>query len=98
MNHFINDTRAIAIGMACLILTSAMAEDRNQAPPSLGDFTSQIDVGDPVLQGTAIVLSQEATLLSRNLVDFAKVPRLAVEDWTEWRSSAAARVGGTDAA
>lgn len=58
MNHFVIDTRALAIGMACLILTSAMAEDRNQAPPSLGDFTSQIDVGDPVLQGTAVYDSE----------------------------------------
>ena len=54
MNHFVLDTRAIAIGMVCLILASAMAEDPNQATSTLADFTSQIDVGDPVLQGTAV--------------------------------------------
>ena len=30
----------------------------------------------------AIVLSREATRLSRNLADFARVPGLQVEDWT----------------
>lgn len=54
MNHFVLDTRALAIGMVCLILASAMAEDPNQTTSTLGDFTSQIDVGDPVLQGTAV--------------------------------------------
>ena len=29
-----------------------------------------------------IVLSQNATLLSRNLADFRQIPDLRVEDWT----------------
>jgi predicted nucleic acid-binding protein len=34
------------------------------------------------LKIAAIVLSQAATLLSKNLADFGKVPDLRVEDWT----------------
>jgi tRNA(fMet)-specific endonuclease VapC len=30
----------------------------------------------------AIVLTRDATLLSRNLRDFGRVPGLKVEDWT----------------
>jgi tRNA(fMet)-specific endonuclease VapC len=43
---------------------------------------ARIRIGTMDLKIAAIVLSQGATLLSRNLVDFAKVPGLAVEDWT----------------
>ena len=35
------------------------------------------------LKIAAIVLTQGATLLSRNLRDFVKVPGLLVEDWTK---------------
>lgn len=34
------------------------------------------------LKIAAIVLSRDETLLSRNLVDFGKIPELKVEDWT----------------
>jgi tRNA(fMet)-specific endonuclease VapC len=34
------------------------------------------------LKIAATAISHNALLLSRNLVDFRKVPRLRVEDWT----------------
>lgn len=39
-------------------------------------------IGTMDLKIAAIVLAQDATLLSRNLSDFRKVPELRVEDWT----------------
>ncbi len=41
----------------------------------------RIRVGTMDLRIAAIVLSQGATLISRNLVDFCRVPGLIVEDW-----------------
>jgi tRNA(fMet)-specific endonuclease VapC len=41
----------------------------------------RIRIGTMDLKIVAIVLSQDAKLISRNLVDFAKVPGLTVEDW-----------------
>jgi tRNA(fMet)-specific endonuclease VapC len=41
-----------------------------------------IRIGTMDLKIAAIVLSHRATLLSRNLVDFAQVPGLSAEDWT----------------
>ena len=43
---------------------------------------SKIRVGTMDLRIAAIVLARGATLLSRNLVDFRRVPRLDVQDWT----------------
>jgi tRNA(fMet)-specific endonuclease VapC len=43
---------------------------------------SMIRVGTMDLRIAAIVLRHDATLLSRNLVDFQRVPGLKVEDWT----------------
>jgi tRNA(fMet)-specific endonuclease VapC len=43
---------------------------------------ARIRIGTMALKIAAIVLSQSATLLSKNLVDFGKVPDLRVEDWT----------------
>ncbi len=42
-----------------------------------------IRVGTMDLKIAAIVLSRGATLLSRNAVDFSKVPNLKFEDWTK---------------
>jgi tRNA(fMet)-specific endonuclease VapC len=42
----------------------------------------RIRIGTMDLKIAAITLVHDATLLSRNLVDFKKVPGLKVEDWT----------------
>jgi tRNA(fMet)-specific endonuclease VapC len=42
----------------------------------------KIRIGTMDLKIAAITLAHDATLLSRNLVDFKKVPGLKVEDWT----------------
>ena len=44
--------------------------------------TSGIRIASSDLKIAAIVLTRGATLLSRNDVDFAKVPGLLVEDWS----------------
>jgi tRNA(fMet)-specific endonuclease VapC len=44
--------------------------------------STKIRIGTCDLRIAAIVLSQNAILLSRNLVDFQRVPGLKVEDWT----------------
>jgi tRNA(fMet)-specific endonuclease VapC len=38
-------------------------------------------VGTMDLKIAAVVLANDATLLSRNLVDFRRIPNLRVEDW-----------------
>lgn len=43
---------------------------------------SRLRLGTMDLRIAAIVLANDATLLSRNLKDFSKVPGLRVEDWT----------------
>jgi tRNA(fMet)-specific endonuclease VapC len=43
---------------------------------------ARIRIGTMDLKIAAIALSHNATLLSRNLADFRKVPGLRVEDWT----------------
>jgi tRNA(fMet)-specific endonuclease VapC len=35
------------------------------------------------LKIAAIALTRDATLLSRNLADFTRIPKLRVEDWTK---------------
>jgi tRNA(fMet)-specific endonuclease VapC len=42
----------------------------------------RLRIGTMDLKIAAIVLAHNATLLSRNLADFRKVPGLKVEDWT----------------
>jgi len=42
----------------------------------------RIRIGTMDLKIAAIVLAQNATLLTKNLSDFRKVPGLKVEDWT----------------
>ncbi|MFO7907289.1 MAG: type II toxin-antitoxin system VapC family toxin [Pirellulaceae bacterium] len=43
---------------------------------------ARVRIGTMDLKIAAIVLSRDETLLSRNLVDFGKIPELKVEDWT----------------
>lgn len=43
---------------------------------------SRIRIGTMDLKIAAITLTHDATLLSRNLPDFRRVPELKVEDWT----------------
>jgi tRNA(fMet)-specific endonuclease VapC len=43
--------------------------------------TQKIRVSSTDLKIAAIVLVQDATLLSRNLADFSQVPGLTVENW-----------------
>jgi tRNA(fMet)-specific endonuclease VapC len=43
---------------------------------------ARLRVGAMDLKIAAIVVSRDATLLSRNLTDFRQVPGLPVEDWT----------------
>ena len=42
---------------------------------------ARVSIGPMDLKIAAIVMTQNATLLSRNLKDFEKVPGLKVEDW-----------------
>lgn len=42
----------------------------------------RIRIGTLDLKIASIALAQDATLLSRNTTDFAKIPGLRVEDWT----------------
>jgi tRNA(fMet)-specific endonuclease VapC len=46
---------------------------------------SKIRIGTMDLRIAVISLANDALLLSRNLRDFSRVPRLRVEDWTELR-------------
>jgi tRNA(fMet)-specific endonuclease VapC len=43
---------------------------------------AKLKVGTLDLRIASIVLAREATLVSRNLRDFKRVPRLTVEDWS----------------
>ena len=43
---------------------------------------SRIRIGTMDLRIASIVIAQDATLLSRNLGDFRKVPGIKVEDWS----------------
>jgi tRNA(fMet)-specific endonuclease VapC len=43
---------------------------------------TRIRIGTMDLKIAAIALTSNATLLTRNLIDFRKVPDLKVEDWS----------------
>ena len=42
----------------------------------------KIRIGTPDLKIASIALANDATLITRNLRDFRKVPGLRAEDWT----------------
>ena len=55
----------------------------SEAADILLDLRRQrVRIGTMDLKIATIALSQDATVLSRNLVDFGRVPGLRVEDWT----------------
>ena len=56
--------------------------DENAAAEYARLQRSKVRIGAFDLKIAAIVLSQRATLLSRNLADFRKVRGLKVEDWS----------------
>jgi tRNA(fMet)-specific endonuclease VapC len=70
----------------------ALVEDFSTRPildfdrPAAAEFEelrrAKVRVGAMDLKIAAIVLANDALLLSRNLADFRKVPALRVEDWT----------------
>jgi tRNA(fMet)-specific endonuclease VapC len=45
-------------------------------------WMARLRIGTMDLKIAAIAFAHNATLLSRNLVDFGKIPALRVEDWT----------------
>ncbi len=56
----------------------------NKAAAIFADLQkAKIRIGTRDLKIASIVLANDATLLSRNMVDFHKVPELKVEDWTQ---------------
>jgi tRNA(fMet)-specific endonuclease VapC len=80
--------------VACIRRTSANLGRTGKCIPEVLEFDDQAamefqrlrklvaQVGTMDLKIAAIVLTQGAKLLSRNLVDFRKIPNLDVEDWT----------------
>jgi tRNA(fMet)-specific endonuclease VapC len=56
-------------------------DDRRAAAEFQRLRRARVRIGTMDLKIAAIVLSRDATLLSRNLADFERVPGLKVEDW-----------------
>jgi tRNA(fMet)-specific endonuclease VapC len=64
----------------CLI---AVIDFDEQAAAEFGRLRqARVRIGTMDLKIAAITLTHKATLLSRNLADFGKVPGLRVEDWS----------------
>jgi tRNA(fMet)-specific endonuclease VapC len=64
------------LGFEILDFDTAAAQEFNRLR------TLKLSVGATVLKIAAIALSQNASLLTRNLRDFRNIPNLHIEDWT----------------
>jgi tRNA(fMet)-specific endonuclease VapC len=60
-----------------------LAFDQNAAEEFLRLRSQRVRIGATDLKIAAITLVHDATLVSANLRDFAKVPGLRVEDWSQ---------------
>ncbi len=73
LNQFLDNFRKIAV-----------VQFDEKAAAVFQEFKSQkIRVGTMDLKITAIAVSNDAILVSRNLSDFMQIPNLIVEDWTK---------------
>jgi tRNA(fMet)-specific endonuclease VapC len=61
--------------------SNLLSFDERAAEKFQGLKAARIRIGTMDLKIAAIALANDATLLSRNLKDFSKVPGLKVEDW-----------------
>lgn len=61
---------------------SVLKFNQNAASILAGLQKNKIRIGTMDLKIASIVLANDATLLTRNMVDFGKVPDLKMEDWT----------------
>ena len=74
------DSLAITLSIYCSMTVLAFDE---RAAEQFYDLKSQrIRIGTQDLKIAAIALANDATVLTRNLQDFSKVPNLKFEDWS----------------
>jgi tRNA(fMet)-specific endonuclease VapC len=74
--------RAIETNLDAYRLLGVLEFDLAASQIDRGLKSSRLSVGTMDPRIAAIVISRDATLLSRNLGDFRKVPALKVEDWS----------------
>ncbi len=80
--HLVNAYRKLAVHARAYAKHRLLDFD-DLAGDKFGELQSaRLSVGTQDLRIAAITLVHNATLLSRNLKDFEKVPGLRVEDWT----------------
>ena len=79
--------QAAQIGVNLIILDtdvfSLLEFDDSAAAIANNLHRAKLRLGAMDIRIAAIVLAHDALLLSRNLRDFQRVPRLRVEDWTK---------------
>ena len=64
------------------VATTIISFDEDAARIFQGLKQQKLRVGTMDSRIAAIPLARDATLISRNLVDFERIPGLTVEDWT----------------